>query len=113
MMKSLVSFIGLSFLVSISMSAPVKHGREKIVVKRPENEGMQFKSFTPNETESMFTSVKGDQMNLTMSEANVSMQGYVSQEVKDQQVFHLYNNTNLYLTFRQKFLDQLTAKQLA
>ncbi len=31
----------------------------------------------------MFTTVKGDDMNLTMYEANLSMSGYVSQDVKD------------------------------
>lgn len=61
----------------------------------------------------MFQTVKGDSMNLTMSEANISMSGYVSEEVKLQQVFHLYNNTNFFVSFRQKFLAKSSAKQLA
>lgn len=52
-------------------------------------------------------------MNITMQEANVSMSGYVSEEVKLQQSFHYYNNTNLFVTFRKKFLDSQSSKELA
>lgn len=48
-----------------------------------------------------------------MQEANISMSGYVSPEVKAQQIFYLYNNTNLYVTFRKKFLDTKSSKDLA
>jgi hypothetical protein len=41
------------------------------------------------------------------------MSGYVSDEVKAQQVFYLYNNTNLYVTFRKKFLDSRSSRDLS
>eukprot|EP00350_Pseudokeronopsis_sp_OXSARD2_P008619 CAMPEP_0170562598 /NCGR_PEP_ID=MMETSP0211-20121228/61434_1 /TAXON_ID=311385 /ORGANISM="Pseudokeronopsis sp., Strain OXSARD2" /LENGTH=40 /DNA_ID= /DNA_START= /DNA_END= /DNA_ORIENTATION= len=37
-----------------------------------------------NETESMFKSVPKEEMNITMTEANITMEGYVSEEVKKQ-----------------------------
>lgn len=76
---------------------------------------MEFKTFSGNETEQMFQTVKGDDMNLTMQEANVSMSGYVSEEVKLQQSFHYYNNTNFFVTFREKYLkgDPTATKRLA
>eukprot|EP00347_Sterkiella_histriomuscorum_P024178 403332037 len=89
------------------------HGDERIVVQKPKKDEMEFKTFSGNETQEMFQTVKGDDMNLTMTEANVSMSGYVSEEVKLQQTFHFYNNTNFYVSFRKKFLDQSSSKQLA
>ena len=71
---------------------------------------MQFKSFSGNESESMFQSVKGEDMNITMQEANITTTGYVSEEVKEQQVYHHYNNTNFFLTFRPSFLKSSTVK---
>jgi hypothetical protein len=47
--------------------------------------GMEFKSFSGNESESMFQTVKGDDMNITMQEANITTTGYVSDDVKEQQ----------------------------
>ncbi|CDW89035.1 4-phosphopantetheinyl transferase [Stylonychia lemnae] len=103
----------LSFLALTTNAAP-KHGSERIHVKKEANDKMEFKSFSGNETEQMFQTVKGDEMNLTMQEANVSMSGYVSEEVKLQQSYHYYNNTNFFVTFRQKYLKEgVTTKQLA
>ena len=62
-----------------------RHGTERITIKPKDDDKMQFKTFTPNETESMFqTTTNKEDMNITMQEANISMSGYVSQEVKDQ-----------------------------
>ena len=66
--------------------------------------GMEFKSFSGNESESMFQTVKGDDMNITMQEANITTTGYVSDDVKEQQQFHHYNNTNFFVTFRDIYL---------
>ena len=66
-----------------------------------------------NETDTMFKSVPKEEMNITMQEANITMSGYVSEEVKAQQVFYLYNNTNLYVTFRKKFMDKRSSRDLA
>ena len=74
---------------------------------------MQFKQYSGNETESMFQTVKGDDMNITMQEANITTEGYVSEEVKLQQEYHHYNNTNLFVTFRDKYLKTSTVKDLA
>lgn len=52
----------------------------------------------------MFRNVDKDEMNITMQDANISMQGYVSEEVKQQQQFKYYNNSNLYVTFTEKSL---------
>ncbi len=61
----------------------------------------------------MFQTVKGDDLNITMQEANISTTGYVSDEVKEQQAFHHYNNTNFFVTFRDKYLKQKPIKELA
>ena len=74
---------------------------------------MEFKSFQGNETDSMFQTMKGDDMNITMQEANITTEGFVSQEVKDQQVYHHYNNTNFFLTFREKHISKSSVKALA
>lgn len=111
--KAVCLVVALLFSTFHFVNCAPKHGSERIVVQKPKDEGMQFKTFTPNETDNMFTTVKGEDMNFTMQEANVSMSGYVSQEVKDQQVFHLYNNTNFFVTFRAKYLKDQSAKQLA
>jgi hypothetical protein len=52
-------------------------------------------------------------MNITMQEANITTTGYVSEEVKKQQEFKYYNNTNLYVTFRDKYIKDKPAKDLA
>ena len=75
--------------------------------------GMEFKSFSGNESESMFQTVKGDDMNITMQEANITTTGYVSDDVKEQQQFHHYNNTNFFVTFRDTYLKQKPIKELA
>jgi hypothetical protein len=81
-MKGLDLVFILSMMVFLSLSVVTKHGNERIVVPKKADE-MQFKSFTPNETGEMFQTKSGDDMNITMQSANVSMEGYVSQEVKD------------------------------
>ena len=43
-----------------------------------------FKQYSGNETDQMFQSVSGDDMNITMTEANITTTGYVSDQVKDQ-----------------------------
>ena len=48
-----------------------------------------------------------------MQEANITTSGYVSDEVKEQQQFHHYNNTNFFVTFRGKYLKQTPIKELA
>ena len=72
-----------------------------------------FKSMSANESESLFQSVKSEDMNITMQEANISTTGYVSDEIKEQQQFHHYNNTNFFVTFRAKYLKQTPIKELA
>ena len=52
-------------------------------------------------------------MNMTMQTANITMDGYVSEEVKLQQSYHFYNNTNFFVTFRSEYLKDQTVKQLA
>ena len=61
----------------------------------------------------MFQTVKGDDLNITMQEANITTQGYLSEEVKLQQVYHHYNNTKLFVTFKEKNLKNQKAKDLA
>ncbi len=84
-----------------------------MVVQNTNGDNMQFKQMPTNETDTMFKSVPKEEMNITMQEANISMSGYVSEEVKAQQVFYLYNNTNLYVTFRKKFMDKRSSRDLA
>ena len=81
---------------------------------------MQFKSYEggaaaasqaggqvgTNESEQLFKTVKGEDMNITMTEANITTTGYVSDEVKEQQVFYHYNNTNLFISFREKYIKK-------
>lgn len=55
-----------------------RHGTERITVTPKEDDKMQFKTFTPNETENMFKTTAKEDMNITMQEANISMSGYVS-----------------------------------
>lgn len=43
---------------------------------------MEFKTFSGEESESMFKTVKNEDMNLTMQPADIQMTGYVSEEVK-------------------------------
>jgi len=78
---------------------------------------MQFKEYRAgdgNSTEEpMFKTVKGDEMNLTMEPANITTQGFVSDTVKLQQTYHHFNNTNLFVTFKEKYLKQSKAKELA
>jgi len=50
---------------------------------------------------------------MTMQATNITMDGYVSEEVKLQQTYHLYNNTNFFVTFRGKYLKEESVKQLA
>ena len=52
-------------------------------------------------------------MNITMESANITMDGYVSPEVKAQQNFKYYNNSNMYVTFRAEALKDHTVKELA
>ena len=111
----------LASLLIVCESKPVRHGQERIVIQHEDNsfkkvqgegkvnmqkqdDGMQFKSFSGNETDSMFQTVKGDDMNFTMQEANITTTGYVSDDVKEQQQFHHYNNTNFFVTFREQYL---------
>jgi hypothetical protein len=63
------------------LAAP-RHGSERIVVKNAKDTGVEFKTISANESESMFKSVDSESMNLTMQSANVTMEGYVSEEVK-------------------------------
>ena len=117
-------------LLIVCESKPVRHGQERIVIQHEDNsfkkvqgegkvnmqkqdDGMQFKSFSGNETDSMFQTVKGDDMNFTMQEANITTTGYVSDDVKEQQQFHHYNNTNFFVTFREQYLKQKTVKEMA
>ena len=74
---------------------------------------MEFKSFNGNDSEAMFQTVKGDDMNITMQEANITTTGYVSDDVKEQQQFHHYNNTNFFVTFRDSYLKKKPIKELA
>lgn len=109
----LVSIGVVCALLTLLIEAAPRHGNERIVVPKKKDE-MQFKSFTPNETGEMFQTTKGEDMNITMQSANVSMDGYVSQEVKDQQVFKYFNNTNFYVSFSEKAKKAATSiKQLA
>lgn len=102
-------FLLLSFsLVLVEGSI---HGSERIVVKNADKDQMQFKTISGNETEGMFQTVRNDS-NITMQAANVSMQGFVSQEVKDQQLFKYYNNTFFYVSFRERFLRNKSVKEL-
>ena len=76
----------ISVLAALTLvqGAPARHGSERIIVdnKKATDEGMQFKEYKGNETESMFQTVKGDDLNITMQEANITTQGYLSEEVK-------------------------------
>ena len=120
----------LPCLYTVTLSAPVRHGQERFVIQHEDNslkrvtpgdagkvgmtqEGMEFKSFSGNESESMFQTVKGDDMNITMQEANITTTGYVSDDVKEQQQFHNYNNTNFFVTFRESYLKEKPIKELA
>ena len=58
----------------------------------------------------MFQTVKGDDMNITMTEANITTSGFVSDEVKEQQAYHHYNNTNFFVTFRDKYIKEKPIK---
>ena len=40
------------------------------------------------------------------------MSGYVSDEVKKQQSYHYYNNTNLYVSFTKKALKEYQIRPL-
>ena len=76
---------------------------------------MQFKEYRAGDNsteEPLFKTVKGDEMNLTMQPANITTQGFVSDTVKLQQSYHHYNNTNLFVTFKHKYLNQQKAKEL-
>lgn len=64
--KSLSFFICLAVYFNIVISAPVRHGTERIVVKNNKDDQVQFKSIKTNESESMFEPVKSENMNLTM-----------------------------------------------
>ena len=110
----------LPCLYTLTLAAKVRHGQERFVIQHEDNSlkkvtpgdgqqgmkqsGMEFKSFSGNESESMFQTVKGDDMNITMQEANITTNGYVSDDVKEQQQFHHYNNTNFFVTFRDTYL---------
>ena len=50
-------------------------------------------------------------MNITMQEANITTTGYVSDEVKEQQEYHHYNNTNFFISFRQSYLKPKDSKE--
>ena len=74
------------FLLILSSTYCSRHGSERIVVKgdKEKDDGMQFKQFSGNESEQMFTKSSADDLNLTMTETNITTSGYVSQTVKDQ-----------------------------
>ena len=108
MLKAILLLLAALALASAApgSTGKARHGSERIVVEKKKDkdgnvdDGMQFKTFSGNESESMFESVKGDDLNITMQEANITTSGYVSDEVKDQQEYHHYNNTNFFVTFR-------------
>ena len=113
MRLSLYVFATLLLGVTTAVGPPPRHGTERIVVEKKKEDGMQFQTFSGNDTEQMFKTVKGDDMNITMQTADVQTTGYVSEEVKDQQVYKYYNNTNFFVTFRETYLSQVSVKQLS
>jgi len=78
------SFANVILVIAIihCLGVQGKEGEENISVKASKAEGMHFTTLSGNETEQMFRNVDKDEMNITMQNANISMQGYVSEEVK-------------------------------
>lgn len=64
MRQAIIPVLFISLLVLLSQCS--RHGTERITVKPKEDDKMQFKTFTPNETESMFKTSTKDDMNITM-----------------------------------------------
>ena len=107
--------------VCLAAAGPARHGNERIVVERKaKDDSLQFKEVRPDPNgngtegqEPLFKTMKGEDMNITMESANITTQGYLSDTVKLQQTYHHYNNTNLFVTFKEKYLKKQKAKDLA